>query len=462
MTAFSTVTPTPAALDASKHVNFTLGMVLGVDDFGQEFAYHSGRDKWLARDLIGAGTVRGLGVSISADGTEVIVAPGVALTPQGELVRVPAAQCAVVADWLKSNVTAVAMQVGGGSPPSPPSSGTVTLYVVLRYKQCLTDPVPIPGEPCRSEADAMAASRVTDSFQLDLLLTPPAPTEEPGMRAVLAWLAAVPVVSGPGTATPAAPGTLVDAMRASFGLLSPSVSPSGTYPPPPPTLTFGAATVTTMYRIAMQLYATDLRDLIASAGSAAIGVDAVPAETGILLGVVHLPVQETLSGVWTAGVPTVDPSPTRPFLLPLDMLKEAWLASSAIGAAAAGSAGTALAAAYRLVAAGTVAIKNKVTDPDPAGIDPPLTPGLVALASQVPANVGDVTVTFPDSPVVGTRYVVNVLPIAAAPPWPTVTLKSTSTTPPGFTLHVSLSAGDPSLAQLTAMRLMIEVNSFVR
>jgi hypothetical protein len=79
MTAFSTVSPTPAPLDPSKHVNFTLGMVLGVDDFGQEFAYHSARDKWLARDLLGAGTVRGLAVTTTTDarGPEVVVAAGV-------------------------------------------------------------------------------------------------------------------------------------------------------------------------------------------------------------------------------------------------------------------------------------------------------------------------------------------------------------------------------------------------
>jgi len=30
--------------DPSKHVNYTFGMLLGVDDFKQEFAYLSGRD----------------------------------------------------------------------------------------------------------------------------------------------------------------------------------------------------------------------------------------------------------------------------------------------------------------------------------------------------------------------------------------------------------------------------------
>ena len=52
-----------APIDVSKHVNFTLGMVLGVDDFDQEFAYLSARDRWLARDLHGYGTTCGLAVT---------------------------------------------------------------------------------------------------------------------------------------------------------------------------------------------------------------------------------------------------------------------------------------------------------------------------------------------------------------------------------------------------------------
>ena len=75
-----------APLDARKHVNYTLGMVLGVDDFRQEHAYLSGRDQWLARDLIGYGTECGLRVSIEAEATgpRLVVSPGVAVTPRGQ------------------------------------------------------------------------------------------------------------------------------------------------------------------------------------------------------------------------------------------------------------------------------------------------------------------------------------------------------------------------------------------
>src|ERR1043165_1827814 len=58
---FSAVATTAAA-DPHRHVNFTAGMVLGVDDYRQEFAYHSARDKWIVRDFLGYGTLSGLAV----------------------------------------------------------------------------------------------------------------------------------------------------------------------------------------------------------------------------------------------------------------------------------------------------------------------------------------------------------------------------------------------------------------
>src|SRR5438093_10069693 len=99
--------------DPSKHVNYTLGMVLGVDDFTQEFAYLAGRDQWLARDLLGYGTVSGLDVTIRTDarGREVFVAPGVAVNPRGQLIRVNFAQCAYLKPWLANNQPKVAPAV---------------------------------------------------------------------------------------------------------------------------------------------------------------------------------------------------------------------------------------------------------------------------------------------------------------------------------------------------------------
>src|SRR5882724_9624666 len=101
--------------DPAKHVNYNLGMVLGVDDFTQEFAYLSGRDQWIVRDLIGYGTARGLKVSAEDDsekGPRVVVESGVAVSPGGQMICVPSAQCAYLRDWVSDHVDDVTAAVG--------------------------------------------------------------------------------------------------------------------------------------------------------------------------------------------------------------------------------------------------------------------------------------------------------------------------------------------------------------
>ena len=184
------------ASDPSKHVNYTFGMVLGVDDFNQEFAWLSERDRWLARDLLGYGTVWGLAVSTEPDPADtsdptkrarVTVDRGVGLTPRGELVCVPAMQCAYLAPWLRTHADEVRGVLA--------SDGDLSLYVVLCYRERKTDNVPIPGEPCRSEDDLMAPSRLQDDFSLELRVAPPPQCEEDAVRDFVAWLRAVPIAS---------------------------------------------------------------------------------------------------------------------------------------------------------------------------------------------------------------------------------------------------------------------------
>jgi hypothetical protein len=194
--AFTRATPDRPRPDPAKHVNFTYGMVLGVDDFTQEFAYLSGRDRALARFGLGHGTVCGLRVTYDPADPEaghaprVVVSPGVAITPSGRTVCVGLAQCADLTAWLKANQAGLDELFGDAAPGA---ERTVTAAVVIAYAECFTDDVPVPGEPCRSAENLLAPSRVRDDFRLDLRLqgataTPPDRREEEAVRRFVAWL----------------------------------------------------------------------------------------------------------------------------------------------------------------------------------------------------------------------------------------------------------------------------------
>jgi len=260
------VSPAVAIPNPSKHVNYTLGMVLGVDDFTQEFAYLSGRDQWLARDLIGYGTVSGLKVRIDKDdekGPRVLIESGVALSPRGQFIRVTPAQCAYLNPWLAANKEKLK---NTGSPPS----ADLKLYVVLCYRDCPTEMTPVPGEPCRSEEESMAASRLADDFRLDLRFVAPAQQEEDALRDFVDWLSQVEITDAGG----AEQEDFLEAVRESAHLRSfvgsPSISPLSPPISSPPDFMFGVPPLglsipsghaREYLRAAFRVWVTELRPL---------------------------------------------------------------------------------------------------------------------------------------------------------------------------------------------------------
>lgn len=256
MTTFaSTSTQPPSAPpDPTKHVNYTLGMVLGVDDFTQEFAYLSGRDQWLARDILGYGTVCGLRVDKEngTNGPQITVSAGVALSPLGQLVRVSPAQCASLNDWLSANKDEVIDAFG--SPPGP----VARLYVLLHYRECPTDNQPIPGEPCRTEDEATAPSRIMDDFKLELRLKPPDQREEDAVREFVAWLAQIETTTTGSDSTPL--DEFIDAVR---GAVSMQASPpEPLFGSPPAELKIPVAEACDYLRAAFRIWVTEIRPLV--------------------------------------------------------------------------------------------------------------------------------------------------------------------------------------------------------
>ncbi|HLM56360.1 MAG TPA: hypothetical protein VK422_09615 [Pyrinomonadaceae bacterium] len=308
--------------DPAKHVNYSLGMVLGVDDFTQEFAYLSGRDQWLARDLVGYGTVSGLAVSVAydADGRgEVVITPGAALSPRGQLIRVTPTQCADLGEWLSQERNRSRL---GGLP-----SGTkaLPLYVVLSYRECATDEVPIPGEPCRSEEDSMEASRLADNFRLELSFDPPDQREDDALRDFVRWLSQWVVAGDESTGTFATIEQFEKAVRGAAEVPSPPTSPPDfMYGSPPAALRVRASETCEFLRAALRIWVTELRPLWGGAGQTA---GLAPNEEGVLLAELSVPVRKTAAGDrWELDHPGSAKAAVnearRPFVLHLRMLQE--------------------------------------------------------------------------------------------------------------------------------------------
>jgi hypothetical protein len=282
------VVPPP---DPHKYVNYTLGMLLGVDDFMQEHTYLSGYDHWLTRELLGYGTASGLQISVEADeqrGPRVLVEPGVAVSPRGQLIRVTPTQCAYLNDWLTAN-----QQQLGKTPKSP-----LTIYVVLSYRACATDTVPIAGEPCRSEDSLMASSRLSDDFTLELSLTPPDQVEEAALRAFVAWLRQVEI-GDPATTDAGAFTTLeqfAGAIRKAAQQSDPASPTTFMSNNPPDGLLISADLTCDYWQTAFGIWTLELRPNWRPQA----GTWDIPDEDGLLLAELSLPLKEQTDGSWQA------------------------------------------------------------------------------------------------------------------------------------------------------------------
>lgn len=161
--------------DVRKRVNHAAGLVLGVDEFVQEQTYLRERDHLAARSLHGYGTVAGLGVRWDDAEGHLRVAAGLAIDPAGRLICVPTEQRVDLGDWLTRHRDAIAeaAEVPAGELPD-----AVTLSLVLSHRELETDPIPVPSRPGQPADEATIASRILDSFELDLRATPPGDTGE--------------------------------------------------------------------------------------------------------------------------------------------------------------------------------------------------------------------------------------------------------------------------------------------
>ena len=461
MTLFSTKTAAPdgASADPTKHVNFTYGMVLGAPDFMQEFAYHDSRDRWLTLDLIGYGTVSGLKVSIDVDavkGPRVVVAPGTAVTPRGALVRVSLAQCAFLNEWLSGDEQIARLQLRG--TPESANTDRLDLFVTLCYRTCLTDNLPIPGEPCRTADESLAPSRQMDDFKLELRWEMPDQRDEMAVRDFVDWLARIPIVESGGS-TPL-DTFLLEIRKAAFLIGSPPASPPDfMYGTPPALLQIERQDVCRYLRAAYRLWVTELRPKWGASwwGAAPRCSDGPPPDRAqpeecLLLARLDVPIVRT--SLTTAGwkvssdVAVGIDEEERPFLTPLRLLQE-WLwcgtARAYVGGDGDGGLGAPdarAAADTTIVAAGTVTVGSPASGP-------------FKLQAATTGTTSEVKVTFvPFPPPAGFDYAVTAIAVAG------LVVKNPRVqflnfTADGFVLRVTNSTA--TVKALAGLQLMVQV-----
>jgi hypothetical protein len=442
------------APDPTKHVNYTLGMILGVDDFNQEFAWLSGRDRWLARDAIGYGTLCGLQVSTdtAAKGPRLLVTSGSALTPRGQLVCVKPAQCAYLNDWLAANKANLPALIG-----SPPAS-TLPLYLTLCYRDCPTDPVPIPGEPCRSEDELLQPSRRVDDFSLELRTAPPNQQEEDAVVDFVRWLRALTLGGGgPYASADAFAQTLRSAVQAAVSSppSSPPCASGGIYfnaGSPVLGLRLDPAQAAGYWRAALRVWIEEIRPRVHALCAAGCNccsdqsTDPCPPDDCLLLARIDVPVVNLGSGEWRVDDKKsvlIDDS-RRPLLAHLRLLQEWSLGAPAPSAS------------------------PPPPPPPPAGpVATTVAAGIVGHGFVQPPVVSNLSATF-DSPGrlklvfkgyampdATAQYVIKAMALSGGPGNPTIVSDGFDNS--GFFLKVTNGAAAIADATLQAMRFMVEV-----
>ncbi len=322
MSAFTTcAAPRAVAPDPTKRVNFAHGLVLGADEYLQESAYLAGRAEGLARDLFGYGTVSGLTVestTIHERGPAVVVGSGLALSPHGRPIRVPMACAIHLNEWLEAQRNAFITHVRPAAD-SPPSD-LLTAFLTVTYCECVTDGVPGPGGPCRTDEPPSLFTRVADGFRLELRYDRPEQIEEDLVRDFIGWLRGVAVVSSELDALTL--DEFLDALRAAAALTSP---PGGGLTSPPGPLQIPAARAGEYMNGAFRIWTTEIRRLWRAGGSgAAVCASGQSVDDAVLLAELDVPIVPQPDGRWivdeTAHLEIRQER--RPYLLPLRLLQE--------------------------------------------------------------------------------------------------------------------------------------------
>jgi hypothetical protein len=148
-------------------LKYHFGMLLGVDDFETEQAYHRAKmrlhNAWLHRQ----GVVWGFGVTVDDDRGEIRVKPGLALDAAGHELHLDVDYCINVSEWFDKHENDPGFNLD--------RQGFAT-HVVICFKACLNHQVPTLLEPCDNGGTGTTYARVHETINIELVPGPaPAP-----------------------------------------------------------------------------------------------------------------------------------------------------------------------------------------------------------------------------------------------------------------------------------------------
>lgn len=164
MLATTTCCDDPCGCETSAfaRLRYSYGQRLTAVDLLDEQSYLIGKDRFVARHVLGAGILCGLR-AVRGDGPPertptIRVSRGAALDLCGRAVVVEHDQCLDVAAWYARRREDLDWE----------GPGTYPAWVGLRYRECPSDPVRVPRDPCGCDGEGCAYTRVHESFELAL------------------------------------------------------------------------------------------------------------------------------------------------------------------------------------------------------------------------------------------------------------------------------------------------------
>ncbi len=142
-------------------MNYHYGMLLGVDDFVTDQAYHRGKIRLHNAWLHGAGTIWGLECTAHLDRSELRLDPGLALDGYGRELHNDTPKCVNIVKWFAKHK----------DDPEFSSSETVNkitfeAHIIIRHRSCLMRPVPALLDTCEGTSSSTAYSRIHETVEI--------------------------------------------------------------------------------------------------------------------------------------------------------------------------------------------------------------------------------------------------------------------------------------------------------